>query len=83
MLMAACGCCIEIKLVAASTGYIFTLFIVMSGWFLLASAIVQYQRKIKLLNKYKRKVLVFKNAITTVIKTTELKLVMCERWLCD
>ena len=23
----------------------------MSGWFLLASAIVQYQRKIKLLNK--------------------------------
>ena len=49
MLMAACGCHIEIKLVTASTGYIFTVFIVMSGWFLLASAIVQYQRKIKLL----------------------------------
>ena len=50
MLMAACGCRIEIKLVTASTGYSFTVFIVMSGWFLLASAMVQYQRKIKLLN---------------------------------
>ena len=50
MLMAACGCRIGIKLVAASTGYIFTVFFVMSGWLLLASAIVQYQRKIKLLN---------------------------------
>ena len=30
--------------------YIFTIFIVMSGWFLLASAIVQSQRKIKLVN---------------------------------
>ena len=50
MFMAACGCRIEIKLVTASTGYIFTVFIVMSGWFLLASAIVQYQLKIKLLN---------------------------------
>ena len=29
---------------------IFTIFIVMSGRFLLASAIVQYQRKIKLLD---------------------------------
>ena len=49
-LMAACGCRIEIKLVTASTGYIFTVFIVMSGWFLLASATEQYQRKIKLLS---------------------------------
>ena len=46
MLMAACGCHIEIKLVTASAGYIFTVFIVMTGWFLLASAIVQYQRKV-------------------------------------
>ena len=30
--------------------YIFTIFIMMSGWFLLASAIVQSQRKIKLVN---------------------------------
>ena len=49
MLMASCGCRIEIKLVTASTGYIFTVFIVMSGWFLLASPTVQYQRTIKLL----------------------------------
>ena len=50
MLMAACGCRIKIKLVAASTGYIFTVFIMMNGWYLLASAIVQCQRKIMLLN---------------------------------
>ena len=50
MLMAACGCRIKIKSVTASTGYIFTVFIMVGGWFLLASAIVQYQRKIKLLN---------------------------------
>ena len=31
--------------------YIFAIFIVMSGWFLLASSIVQSQRKIKLLNE--------------------------------
>ena len=48
--MAEYGCRIDITLVFASTGYIFTIFIVMSGWFLLASAIVQYQHKIKLLN---------------------------------
>ena len=35
------------------------MFIVMSGWFLLASAIVQYQRKIKLLN-YKKKIKISK-----------------------
>ena len=39
-----------LPLVSACTGYIFTIFIVMSGWFLLASAIVQYQSKIKLSN---------------------------------
>ena len=50
MPMVVCGCHTEIKLVTASTGYIFTVLIVISGWFLLASAIVQYQRKIKLLN---------------------------------
>ena len=48
-------CRIEIKLVTASTGYIFTVFIAMSGWFLLASTIAQYQRKIKLLNQIKIK----------------------------
>ena len=30
--------------------YIFAIFIVMSGWFLLASSTVQSQRKIKLVN---------------------------------
>ena len=30
--------------------YIFTIFIVMSGWFLLAAAIVQSQRKMELVN---------------------------------
>ena len=50
MPMVVYGCHIDITLVSASTWYIFTIFIVMSGWFLLASAIVQYQRKIKLLN---------------------------------
>ena len=44
------GCPIDITLVSPSTGYIFTIFIVMSGWFLLASAIVLYESKIKLLN---------------------------------
>ena len=46
----AYGCCVDVTLVSASTGYIFTIFIVMMCWFLLASAIVPYQRKIKLLN---------------------------------
>ena len=47
----AYGCRIDITLVSASIGHIFTIFIVTSGWFLLASAVVQYQRKIKLSNK--------------------------------
>ena len=34
------GCRFDITLASTSTGYIFTIFIVMSGWFLLASAIV-------------------------------------------
>ena len=38
------------SLVYAFKGYIFTIFIWMSGWLLLAAAIVQYQHKIKLLN---------------------------------
>ena len=50
MLMAVYVGHIGITLVPASTGQIFAIFIVMSGWFLLASAIAQYQRKIKLLN---------------------------------
>ena len=53
-LISACGCRIEIKLLTASTGNTFTVFIEMSGWLLLASAIVQYQRKIKLLNLKKK-----------------------------
>ena len=51
MLMAVYPYCIDITLVSASTGYIFTIFIVMGGLFSLTSAIVQYIRKIKLLNK--------------------------------
>ena len=51
MLMAPYICRIDdITLVSASTGYVFAMFIVMSGWFLLASAIAQYQFEIKLLN---------------------------------
>ena len=50
MLMTVSGSHIDITLVSASTGWIFIIFIVMSGRFLLASAIVQNQRKIKLLN---------------------------------
>ena len=51
MLMAPYICRIDdITLVYASTGYFFTMFIVMSGWFLLASAIAQYQFEIELLN---------------------------------
>ena len=54
MLMTVSGSHIDITLVSASTGWIFIIFIVMSGWFLLASAIVQNQRKIKLLNWIKK-----------------------------
>ena len=54
MLMAPYVCRIDITLVSASTGYFFTIFIVMSGWFLLASAIVHYQFEIKLLNLKKK-----------------------------
>ena len=50
MLMTVSGSHIDITLVSASTGWIFIIFTVMSGRFLLASAIVQNQRKIKLLN---------------------------------
>ena len=46
----AYGCRIDTAFVSASKGYIFTIFAVTSGWFLLVSAIVQYQRKNKLLN---------------------------------
>ena len=46
----AYGSCIDIALVTASTGQILIIFVVMSSRILLASAIVQYQRKIKLLN---------------------------------
>ena len=48
--MAAYGCRIDTALVSASTWYIFTIFIVMSGIFLLASAIAQDQCKWKLIN---------------------------------
>ena len=44
----AYGCRIDITLVSASKGYIFAIFIVVSGWILLALAIVQYQRKKKI-----------------------------------
>ena len=52
----AYSCHIDMTLVSASKRYIFAIFVVMSGWFLLASAIVQYQRKIKLLNQIKSKI---------------------------
>ena len=43
MLMTVYGYHIGITLVSASTGSIFTIVIVMSGWFLWASAIIRYQ----------------------------------------
>ena len=48
------GCRTGITLVSASTAYIFTIFIVMSGWFLIDSAIVQYHRKKKVI-EFKKK----------------------------
>ena len=49
----AYGCHIDTTLVFASTRCLFTIFIVMSGLFLLVSAIVRYQHKINLFNLMK------------------------------
>ena len=61
------GCRTGITLVSASTAYIFTIFIVMSGWFLIDSAIVQYHRKKKLLNFKKKIKSILANLVTYLL----------------
>ena len=61
------GCRTDITLVSASTAYIFTIFIVMSGWFLIDSAIVQYHRKKKLLNFKKKIKSILANLVTYLL----------------
>ena len=46
----------------------------MSGWFLLASAIMQYQRKTKLLNYIKKKENIFLDKVAGFMAATLLKI---------